>query len=628
MAIPKFNPSSILLDEQIPLVIKTMLKHSYNFRQNHEWKQAESYALNAQDACKHIDSLTTLAVVQLYLLDFYCQVGELGKAMSLCKKAYNTFHNQPATIHRHNEAVAAYAQGILYTLWPFTNNLQALHWYKTSFKLFKEAQKFWATHKDQPHFDLCEDALNHIDQQVRDIHASEQMTPGVLDVLQADSIETPYDCDNQGYVLDDRSVEIDKTNYQLHSGTLSSDDDDNARYCFALPVQGKLKGFPAAQDDDYVIVRLHWWLDQDQSRELANAWLSGVVWSPDTGWDVGDFTETPSGRTWFYPSATKAQIIGDEKKEAKAKDPTGAIKGYIIGLLKPDTTPSSEPSATASTPPPPETSTHPPGEPPETGSATQPDDKVTLEAEGGIRAISSTQIEVLDAVWLFSDDLDALHHLLESSGSVDISTNKAQREEQSQVLEDLPVDWLHLSVPESEMSITIRPRQVDIRRPHKQGEPGDDVVKSVREFIASRRHPLHFLGKRGWQLVVAFFASGLLLPNTLSQLLLGRVNDIWKILGFIGIVCLGILGALAVVGKYIPSNSQVTLWKITRERFSYGVQRVAWYLLRVGGVFSFGAILGSWVQAGRWGWFGLLGAVIVLSAVIWLFGLSVQKAEH
>jgi len=616
-------------DKQIPPVIKTMLKHSYISLQNHEWKQAESYALNAQDACKHTGSQTTLAAVQLYLLDFYCQVGELGRAMRLCKKAYNTFHNQPATIHRHNEAVTAYAQGVLYTLWPFTNNLQALHWYKTSFKLFKEAQNFWATHKDQPHFDLCKDALDHIEQQVRDIHASEQIAPGVLDVLQVDSVETPYDRDSQGYVLDDSCVEINKTNYQLHSGTLSSND-DNARYCFALPVQGKLKGFPAAQDSDYVIVRLHWWLDQDRSRELANAWLSGVVWSPNTGWDVGDFTETPSGRTWFYPSATEAQIIGDEKTEAKAKDPTGAIKGYIIGLLKPDTTPPPEPSTTASTAPPSESSTSASGEPPETESIHQgpDDDIVTPEAERDIQAISSTQIEVLDAVWLFSDDLDALHRLLKSSGSVNVSTNKAQREEQSQVLEDLPVDWLHLSVPESDMSIIVRPRQVEIRRPNEQGESGDDLVKSVREFIASRRHPLHFLGKRGWQLGVAFLGSALLLPITFSQLLLNRANDILKALGFFGVLVLGILGAIALVGRYIPSNSHVTLWKLAREKFSYGVQRVAWYLLRVGGVFFFGAIVGSWVRAGGWGWFGFLGAVIVLSAVIWLFGLSVQRVEH
>ena len=646
----EFAPSLLLQYEQIPSVVKTMLKSSRTSRDNRKWEQAERYALDAQDACKRIGSQASLAVTQLHLADLYCQVGELGIAMGLYQKAYRIFTGQSVGVQRHNQAVAAYAQGLLHTLWPFSNDMQTLRWYQKALTLFKEAQEFWATRQDRQYYAICTNTLSYLQEQVKGIRAGVQTMPGTLDILHLDSVDTPFDRVIQGHVLDDHRVEIDKTTYRLHSGTLSSRDVDDAHYCFALPVHEQLKAVPAAQDDDYVIVRLCWWLEKEQSKELDNVWMPGVVWLPGDGWDVGGFTVTTSGRIWFYPTKD-AQIVGGEDAQSagrEAKDPTGAIKGHIIGLLKPDTTPSSAEEDDGT-----KEDSQDPKDDPEPGKKNQKpeggldpssaeeddgtkedgqdpkDDPEPGEEAGQIR-VSPTQIQVLDPVWLFSDDLIALGSLLESSGKIGICTPEASYDECSQVSQNLPVSQLDLSVPEIEVSVTIHPRRVDVRWPHDWDPPTpkEDVVNQVQKFVASRRHPLYILGKKGWQLVTMSIAFALLLPMALFDFLSEGSNDILQAMGILGILIGSTLLALAFAGRNMPSSSHVTLWKWTREKFSRTVQRIAYFMASVGVVFSFGIFVGSRGQASEWGWLTLLGLVIAVSAVVWLFGLSLQKVEQ
>ncbi|GEM_PF-1632338 len=620
----EYAPSSLLNYEGIPSIINDLLHESRTYRDGYKWLEAEQRALEAKKLCQKENWQIGLALAQIHLGDCDAEVGEIGQALEQYKAAHRTLNWLSSNSRKQlqNRAVAAYALGLLNELQLFGDRVETLRRYEEALRLFKEAQEFWSAQRDQEHFNTCKKALEHIEKRVQDIRTSRQMVTGTLDVLHLESVKTPYDRDTRGYVLDNSYVEIGKTSYRLHSGTLSNNDVGDARYCFALPVGGRLKtAFSAAQDQDYVIVRLQWRL----SKELANAWMPGVVWFPNIGWDVGDLTVTPaSGRIWFYPQI----VIGKEGEDSdkEVKDPTGAIKGYIIGLLKPDTT-----TPPSSSPEPPSSESSPPSEPNKTerGTSLVPEDEKIMD-EKDKPTISSTHIEVLDPVWLFSDDLDALNSLLEPLGKIDISTNKAVLEKHTQVLQALPVDWLHLSVPEFEMSITFRPRQVDVRRPHEwdQSTAEANVVDHVQEFITSRRHPLHFLGKRGWQLVTAFLAIGLFLPTTFSQLVSGGVSDILKIVAFLGVLVAGILGALAFVGRYIPSRSKVTLWNWRREKFSRGIQIIAYSILGVSSIFCFGAIIGSWMRTGGGRWLAILGLMIVASAAIWFFGLSVQRVKH
>lgn len=341
--IAKLVPSSLLHYEQVSVSVRTLLKRSRSCRENGRWMLAERCALDAIEICRHADSAVGLATAKLHLADIYQQVGELGRAMELCKGAYEVFNEQSAKRQRHNEAAAAYAQGLLHTFLLFGDDLQALHWYQKALNLFEEAQDHWAENNEDSRFKICKYARQYIEKQretIIDTRSGGQVRLETLDILNPNSVDEPFvrKQDLRGRILDESHVEIGDTTYRLHSGALPSRDAEGAHYCFVLSVREQLWTFPAAQKSDYVIVRLNWGLDEEWSKDWEKVWMPGVVWTPDTGWDVGDFTITPDGKIRFHPCSMKVRIIGGEDIQTSdsGKDPTGMIKGHIVGLLKRD----------------------------------------------------------------------------------------------------------------------------------------------------------------------------------------------------------------------------------------------------------------------------------------------------
>jgi hypothetical protein len=336
----ELTPSLLLYLGQVPPDVQALLKRSRTCRKKGEWTLAEWCAVDARDACKHRGDHESLAIAQLHLADVYCDVGELGEALGLCEEAYRILHGQAAKAQRHNEAVAAYAQGLLHERFLFGDDMQAVRWYREALELFEKAQEHWASQDDKSFFKTCERASRHVERRkkrILKVRSGGEGRPGAFDVLQPDSREGAL----RGTITDDNRVEIDGTAYCLHSGALPSKDSDGTRYCFALPIQEPSPAFPAAQEGDYVVVRLQWRLDEG---ELKTVWSPGVMWVSGEGeegswWEMGDFTLSSSGRIWFYPSSSKARVIGDSDIPVKGgppRDPAGKIKGYIIGLLKPE----------------------------------------------------------------------------------------------------------------------------------------------------------------------------------------------------------------------------------------------------------------------------------------------------
>jgi len=314
-------PSSLLHYEQAPSEVQMLLEQSRAYLANRQWMWAERCALDARDACRHTNAHVGLAVAQLHLADVYREVGELGKALGLCEEAYRIFHSQAAKAQRHNEAMAAYAQGLLHEQILFSDDMQAVNWYQEALELFEKAQEYWASCDDKSRFRTCQRARRYVGRRKKKIisvHAGGEARPDALDVLRPDSRQSTL----QGYITDDNHVEIDETIYHLHSGTLPSSDSDGTHYCFALPVPAEQWAFPEARVGDYVLIRLHWWLDEGKL---------GVVWIRENGWIAGNFTRHPDGRLWFYPCPASARVIGG----AVASDPAENVKGYITALLKP-----------------------------------------------------------------------------------------------------------------------------------------------------------------------------------------------------------------------------------------------------------------------------------------------------
>lgn len=238
-----------------------------------------------------------------------------------------------------------------------------------------------------------------------------------------------------------------------------------------------------------------------------------------------------------------------------------------------------------------------------------------------------TQVDILKPVWLFSDDLDGLVNLLEKLGSVKVYADKTFLDRYQQVLKQLPVSLLRLSVPEVGISVVIHPKHVEVRCPHALNPSSSEaeVVSQVQDFLASRRHPIYLLGERGWQLAAMCFVFVLLLPMALSQLLLGSAGSVLKLASIIGILLGGVVGTLAFVGCYVPNGSHVTFWTWTREALSRRIRKIARYMGSLGFMFSFGLFVGSRGANGGWGWLILLGLFTALSTVVWLFGFLLLK---
>jgi hypothetical protein len=328
-------PSTLLYYEQIPLEVQRLLKHASTSLKKGQWKWAESCAKDARDICKHTNAYAALGVSHICLADVYREVGELGKAMDLCEEAYRIFHSQSPRAQRHNEAIAAYAQGLLYEVLPFGDDMQAVQWYSKALKLFEKAQEHWASCRNDKRFKACQRASRHIERRktaIMKTHSAGGPGSEALDILEVDSRQ----CAGHGRILGDNRVSVGEDVFCLHSGTLPSRYDDAARYCFLLPVGNGSCTFPAAEEGDYAVVRLRWHLNV---QDPETVWMPGVVWTSDNAWEVGDFTFDPDGRVWFYPCASKARVIGGRPLPIQGgapKDPTEDIKGRIIGLLKPE----------------------------------------------------------------------------------------------------------------------------------------------------------------------------------------------------------------------------------------------------------------------------------------------------
>jgi hypothetical protein len=322
-------PSAWVHYEQVSPVVEKLLKESSALRRKFEWIQAARCALDAQEFCQETGAHVGLAVAQIHMVDFYCEVGELGQAIAVCEAAYQTLHSQPGRVHRHNEAVAAYALGLLHQLRLFGGHIQALHWYQEALQLFKTAQEYWAMCNAKSQIQVCRRAGRQIakyrDDMITDSHAAQQPSRGAFTIWQLDSAKTPFTRAKniRGYIIGDDRVTIGGTDYRLQSGKLPESDADQMHYHFALPVREDRWAVPETQTGDYVFVRQQWQVNKEKI---------GVMWEPGKGWTAGGFKREEDGQFRFYPLPPK--VI--EGARSTSNDPGGKVKGYITALLKPE----------------------------------------------------------------------------------------------------------------------------------------------------------------------------------------------------------------------------------------------------------------------------------------------------
>lgn len=261
--------------------------------------------------------------------------------------------------------------------------------------------------------------------------------------------------------------------------------------------------------------------------------------------------------------------------------------------------------------------------------------------------VPRTQLEQLKPVWLFFDDFLRLADLLRRYGVVEISTpgrivripeerrptdinvDEALWQRCEEVYQTRPVRWLCLLVYEMGTWIVLLPRQAQVGHARDWG-PGILEMAwfdEVRGFIRARRHPLWFLGERGWQLGVVLVASALFLPVVVVSILRGAASDILRILSFPGLVVWAIMMVTALAGRFIPSRSRVTLWRWTRQEFAQRMQTIAYYVIGGGGALLLSSFIGSRGLFSGHILLLLFGLVIFVAAIIWGFGFLVGRVR-
>jgi tetratricopeptide (TPR) repeat protein len=300
--------------------ISERIETFYQFRQGNQWEKAEGQVKATLRFCKEADDRVGIALARLHLAIFYAEVGEIDQAVKHCEGAYQEFQRQPFLIQRHNEALAAYALGLLHELY-LLNSGRALYWYKEASRLLEMARKYWASINDEVHInDYHQIRKQILKRREKAIEYNDLFQYPRFDVWQASSGGTPFARrkapQGYGYIIGDERVLIGGTLYRAKP----SIDIEEGNYHFALPVWEREWQLSKSQRGDYVLVRQQWQMDKEKK---------GVLWEAERGWVAVNFTRGSDGKVKFDNPAR--EIIGG--------DPAGKLKGYIVTLLKPSSSP-------------------------------------------------------------------------------------------------------------------------------------------------------------------------------------------------------------------------------------------------------------------------------------------------
>ncbi len=331
MRVPRdFEPSSLLYYEQIPEDVRRLLDGAREARLSYEWTLALERALYVCEIYKGT-AHTGLALAQMHLADFYCDVGEIGEATTWCEKARQIFQRQSSRAQQHNEAVATYALGALLEQRLFGDPMGDWNMYRRALQQFQVAQEYWSTCNNILQFEKCQLVRQYISQRSREIidrSLNSSSLRAFFDVWEPAG-KSPFEGGKKvwGYISGDANdylFMVEGTAYRLDPISGQPEialDAGYVNYYFALRTSDNRWTDVGARSGDYVFIRQQWPVDPGHA---------GVVWEPGTGWIAVDFERNPGNGVRFTPRSPI--IIG----QVKPGDSHERLTGYIIGLLKPE----------------------------------------------------------------------------------------------------------------------------------------------------------------------------------------------------------------------------------------------------------------------------------------------------
>ncbi len=318
---PKMLPSEYLCLDDLPGFVNELLQTSRSLRLRRQYAEAEQRARDALEATRDAGAQLSRAAALIHLSDVHVTVGKLGSAVEEARRAHRLFTTQPSRYQRHNQAVAAYALGVLHQ--SLGNRADALRWYQKADELLERVSTYWAAVNDTANLERCEraqkwvqalmEALTHMPSGSDD-PAAALWFPVILSEEESDYALAQLEVERY-VVAGTLRVGGKSFRLELPQGGSRLSLHADAEY-YALEVPGEALNTLGADEGDYALI----------VKQRGAAREGPGVLESLSGAEFGRFKRDQSGNVQFVrPDAT---VIGN-------KDIGDDLQvGYVAALLK------------------------------------------------------------------------------------------------------------------------------------------------------------------------------------------------------------------------------------------------------------------------------------------------------
>jgi tetratricopeptide (TPR) repeat protein len=321
---PQLMPAELLLNQGLPPFIVELLRESRSLCREGRLPDASRCAQDAMKASQKPGSKVIQAVALIHLADARRETGRLGPALGDCQSAYRIFQSQSSRYQRHNEAVAAYALGLVHQL--LGSDMDALKWYQESDALFEKVKCDWVAVNAQARVETCTRTQRWMETLGEYLTSARARMDANIDTrvwipIVLSGGEAPRfsmaELEVEKYVVG-RQMVLDGELYHVRPlkgrGRISLDTDGDY---YALKVPDKAHERLGASEGDYALVGRR----QDADQEGPGVLETG------SGREFGNFERGDAGLINFV--RVDATVIGGEDLGDDLR------VGYVAALLKP-----------------------------------------------------------------------------------------------------------------------------------------------------------------------------------------------------------------------------------------------------------------------------------------------------
>lgn len=327
---PELTPSELLHCTALPVCVYELLRASRRFRAEGQWLTAERCAFECIGASDAADRHLGQAAALVHLSDAHREGGALGQALDECRKAHRIFRRQWSQCQRHNEAMTAYALGLLHQM--VGSKMKALKWYRVSNDMLERVKESWTANGDLARVDSCARVQRWME--ALEWYLTADLTHSEIDL--SSRIWLPIILREQrGAVVEQLAVDVSDDELKphlraFHVSPLAEKwefaSGPGIEYD-AQEIPGDVRRILDAGERDNALVEWQKHLDRtslEGEKELAQT-------------DLGNFVRDKKGRV--YVIRVGPRIIGGQDRSAESR------VGYIPALLEPGSSSAAPPAS-------------------------------------------------------------------------------------------------------------------------------------------------------------------------------------------------------------------------------------------------------------------------------------------